>query len=64
MHPHAELMLLFAQDAAQTATPWQHWQYRPEFAVKNQIDVWLNCEACPRWSVGAQYRRKSTDTES
>lgn len=26
-HPHAELMVLYAQDAAETDEPWKRWQW-------------------------------------
>ena len=53
-HPHAEAMALYAQDAAETETPWERWQikYSPE-----DLD-WFNLGEHPKWIEKCQYRRK------
>ena len=52
-HPHAELMLQYAQDAMETNKPWERWEYRdaPE-------DGWEPCKGTPVWDPAAKYRRK------
>ena len=56
MHKHAHLMMEFAKDALETDKPWERWMYR---YVK--FDVWVNCEAVPRWSLEYEYKRKTDD---
>jgi len=51
-HPHAALMLLYAQDWAETDSPWLRWQ-----CANNQGD-WLTLETHPLWNAESQYRRK------
>ena len=52
-HPHAALMLLFAQDAAETDLPWERWEYRSRNAGQ-----WISLEESPLWLVELEYRRK------
>jgi len=49
-HKHAELMLQYAQDAAETETPWERWQFKWK--------EWEDCEFCPEWNNEFEYRRK------
>lgn len=52
-HIHATLMLQYAQDAAETETPWERWEWR---AGSN-----MPFEACannPAWAPEHAYRRK------
>ena len=51
-HKHAALMLQYAQDAAETDTPWERW----EFEVKS--GVWCNLSEHPAWLEHKEYRRK------
>lgn len=51
-HPHAALMALYAQDAAETAEPWTRWECLPRGHSK-----WIEFEQIS-WSPDAQYRRK------
>ena len=51
-HKHAALMLQYAQDAAETDTPWERW----EFEVKS--GVWCNLSEHPAWIENKEYRRK------
>lgn len=50
-HKHAALMLQYAQDAAETGTPWERWEFNPN-------STWYPCESNPMWSIGREYRRK------
>lgn len=52
-HIHATLMLQYAQDAAETETPWERWEWR----AGNKMPF----EACtnhPAWVPVFVYRRK------
>ena len=51
-HKHAALMLQYAQDAAETVTPWEMWEY------KLHGEPWFGCENHPTWSENIRYRRK------
>lgn len=51
-HPHAALMALYAQDAAETAEPWKRWQFL------DAAGRWVNLEGHPAWSDTIQFRRK------
>lgn len=53
-HPHAESMKLYAQDAAQTSTPWKRWQYKD---VLSRL-AWSDLSGHPQWNVAVEYRRK------
>ena len=52
-HKHAALMLQYAQDAAETDTPWERWQYRGLDTVR-----WLDCTGGFGFSNLGEYRRK------
>ena len=52
-HIHAKLMAQYAEDAAETDTPWERW----EFSHDDRDFVSLECH--PLWNVGTRYRRKS-----
>lgn len=54
-HPHAELMAQYAQDAAETKTPWERWEW---CADEDDSDNWEPCRQSPAWSVNAKYRHK------
>jgi len=51
-HPHAELMALYAQDAAETDRPWERWQMAVD--TLNYTDMKQN----PSWLPHRNYRRK------
>lgn len=51
-HVHAELMALYARDAAETFEPWLLWQYYAQDKWHDILDMH------PRWAVDTQYRRK------
>lgn len=53
-HPHAHLMALYAQDAAETDKPWLRWEYR-----LNDFQPWVPLGHNPNWSPSCDYRRKS-----
>jgi hypothetical protein len=54
-HPHAELMLLYAQDAMETDKPWERWESEYDQSLGN----WYPCTGCPNWdSPTVSYRRK------
>lgn len=50
-HPHAELMMQYAEDAMETEEPWLLWQYRCE-------GKWKQCLAHPSWAKSGTFRRK------
>lgn len=51
-HPHAALMLQYAQDAAETAEPWLRWECKP-----SGCDSWRPLRH-PGWITSCEYRRK------
>lgn len=53
-HKHADLMLLYARDAAETDKPWERWEWRGKSA-----DEFLTCWQHPSWKLNHEYRRKS-----
>ena len=53
-HPHAELMALYAKDAAETDKPWERWECYDPFAKK-----WIPLTGPTAWMEGVKYRRKS-----
>jgi hypothetical protein len=54
-HPHAALMALYAQDAAETAEPWTMWAYRD---MRCTPTTWRHCPDHPQWATTHEYRRK------
>lgn len=54
-HPHAALMALYAQDAAETAEPWLRWQWLAT------AELWNDCMEHPAWFEHEQYRRSIAD---
>ena len=44
-------MMLYAQDAAETETPWERWQFR-------EHDEWFGFTEHPGWFAYCEYRRK------
>lgn len=56
-HPHAELMAQYAEDAAETKTPWERWEFF--IAVDEYGDGgWAICNKPITWEPQKQYRRK------
>lgn len=53
-HPHAESMLLYAQDAMETSHPWERWQFKHESETNWRSDAGANFG----WLVNHDYRRK------
>ena len=53
-HRHAALMLQYAQDALETETPWERWQFRP-VGTENWLDCWGGGVG---FSWRCEYRRK------
>lgn len=52
-YKHADLMLLYAKDAAETDKPWERWEWR------DKIDAeFLTCCQHPSWKLNHDYRRK------
>lgn len=52
-YKHADLMLLYAKDAAETDKPWERWEWR------NKSDAeFLTCQQHPSWKLNYDYRRK------
>ena len=57
-HKHADLMLLYAKDAAETDKPWERWEWR------DKIDAeFLTCWQHPSWKLNHDYRRKPQVTK-
>ena len=52
-HKHAELMVLYAQDAMETDEPWERWESR-----KCENNVWSDLDNHPCWFTHREYRRK------
>ena len=52
-HKHAALMLQYAQDAAETDSPWERWEW-----LDNANNTWCPCSHTPIWEGNAKYRRK------
>lgn len=52
-HKHAALMLQYAQDAAETETPWERWEVRVKSA-----NYWEILTRHPSWYDDCEYRRK------
>jgi hypothetical protein len=52
-HIHAELMALYAQDAMESETPWEMWQY-----YDTNTNDWIDFDTHPMWFSDSQYRRK------
>jgi hypothetical protein len=50
-HPHADLMALYAQDAAETETPWDRWEQ--DFGMG-----WEPLFGSPMWNTASAFRRK------
>lgn len=51
-HIHAELMAQYAQDAMETDTPWDRWEF-----MDGNID-WTALVRNPAWDECSMYRRK------
>lgn len=52
-HPYAALMLQYAQDAAETDTPWERWEWR-----RNNALFFKEFVTHPSWCSDNEYRRK------
>ena len=50
-------MAEYAQDAAETETPWERWEY-----TYTGDCSWKPCDGHPFWNIDALYRRKLTPT--
>ena len=53
-HPQAENMLLYAQDAKKSETPWQWWEARN----RGDEGAWHNIYCHPYWCPDTEYRQK------
>ena len=52
-YKHADLMLLYAKDAAETDKPWERWEWRGKSDAE-----FLTCWQHPSWNLNYDYRRK------
>lgn len=52
-YKHADLMLLYAKDAAETDKPWERWEWRDKSDAE-----FLACQQHPSWKLNHDYRRK------
>lgn len=56
-HIHADLMRQYANDAIESDTPWENWEF---FSEDNQ--KWVQLVRNPYWDIETQYRRKEKYT--
>ena len=59
-HKHAALMLQYAQDAAETDSPWERWE-TSESKTKigdEWVQDWEDLTENPDWHPNVKYRRK------
>ena len=54
-HKHAALMLQYAQDAMETAKPWERWELRPMGSAQ-----WHACSGRISFNERCEYRRIDT----
>ena len=54
VHPHAESMRLYAEDALVSTEPWTMWENRKV----GSRDNFKECQTHPRWFADFEYRRK------
>ena len=52
-HIHAENMMLYAEDAAETAKPWELWEF-----ISFGMEDWQPLDSNPNWGFATEYRRK------
>ena len=52
-HIHAENMMLYAEDAAETAKPWELWEF-----ISFGMEDWQSLDSNPNWGFATEYRRK------
>ena len=60
-HTHADLMLLYAQDAAKTDKPWELWEC--SIYTSEGGPVWSKLGEHPRWERNVMYRRIPEKTD-
>lgn len=56
-HKHADLMMQYALDAAETDKPWKRWE------VRDYSGNWTDLVSGPSWSVNLEYRRKPSQEQ-
>lgn len=54
-HIYAELMALYAEDAAKTPEPWARWAAQGQ--TKNFTTAWFRLTGHPTWDPEVKYRR-------
>lgn len=52
-HKHADLMMQYAKDAAETETPWMRWE-----VLEEKTGEWGSLYSPPRFCPELKYRRK------
>jgi len=52
-HIHADLMRLYYEDALETESPWERWEFR-----RFGDDTWNICGTHPLWNLEWEFRRK------
>ncbi len=60
-HPHAESMMLYAQDAAECEEPWLRWEYKSKewASPKPRVNCWTPmAQAGGAFYEHLEYRRK------
>lgn len=61
-HPHAELMKLYAEDAASTNYPWELWEVRNTLENDGAND-WKGLRTHPTWNLLCEYRRRDVGVD-
>jgi hypothetical protein len=56
-HEHANLMMQYAFDAAETDKPWERWEGRRDG------EHWTSCAFHPGWYDECEYRRKPNQAQ-
>jgi hypothetical protein len=57
-HKHAQLMMEYAKDAAETDKPWRRWEFRT-----GDEEPWMQFSRHPEWDINHEYRRKPNQAQ-
>jgi hypothetical protein len=57
-HEHANAMMEYAKDAAETDKPWERWETRPK-----GTEYWYQPGTHPCWFENYEYRRKPNQAQ-
>jgi hypothetical protein len=56
-HRHAQSMLEYAKDAAESQIPWVWWE-QCQLSLSGSLSKFEPCPGHPLWELGCEYRRK------